>query len=205
MSEKSHLSFKSFFGKRTHLSYICFAVLLVTSFISYFAVEIYNERKTARLADERRPKVDLQLWQKDIQAHHDKTGRYPKNLRELENVVWKNGVKSADSKLLNGDNIYSLNNYLIMYAGSDQVASLWAIPTGAARDEGNTYFLLIAPKQVQTWKGAALGSADIERIPRTVVPTDRQMAALGMSIQNADKSGQEEKKQTFFSPFGRKN
>ncbi len=153
-----------------------------------YASYVYTQEQTHGV-----PKLALNTWIGDLRAYHMKTGTFPENLIKLEDVVWRPRRigKSLDPALLhssvlaNGDRIYMKNNYAYVYGRSanPHICSVWAIPIGDRQDDANTIFVIVTLTSVDVWKGAIISREQYNELPHDAIPTNEQMARLGMAKQ----------------------
>lgn len=157
------------------------------------------------------PVLALNSWISDLKAFYVKQARYPRDLSELEQVVWiprvmkgnRNSNAEKPSLLTNGKRLFIKDNYLYIYtAHADlQYCSVWAVPLGDKRNEPGIYtnFILLSSKDLeQIWRGPAMEDEQIKNIPTQAIPSEYDMARLGMSKQQKSKG---EKKSFWDSIF----
>ena len=78
----------------------------------------------------------------------------------------------------------SISNYYYIYFQVDaHTSTIWIIPTGPRREEGETHFLLLRPDNLRRWKGAPLSLDEAKNLPP--VPQYGQMHLLGMTEQRS--------------------
>jgi hypothetical protein len=166
---------RSISSRRLRMSFVIFGASLMAIIVVYVSktlTKALNERsETPRLAADGLVKA--------LRAHHQQTGRFPSDFRELEARVWKHRNVpdfGADGRSL------SIANYHYRYHAADaHTATIWIIPTGPRRDEGATHFLLLKPDNLRRWKGAPLSLDEMKNLPP--VPLYSQMSLLGMTEQ----------------------
>lgn len=116
---------------------------------------------------------------RDLRLFHKKRGGFPKDLKELEAVVWEKKEGRAFSK---DASALTHRNYHYLYAPiSHHQFTLWAIPIGRQREEAPTWFLVITPDSQRRWKGPALTPEDVERL--SLYPSANQLRVLGLIEQ----------------------
>lgn len=157
----------------------------------------YAEAKSADV-----PQLAANSWIGDLRAYHEKTGAFPPSLAELEDQIWrprKAGGKvdpnAPKISVLDNPHIYARNSYVYVYWRSDNphVSSVWCVPVGENRTKANTVFVILTPDNYEQWRGAALSEDMFQYIPRHAIPTQLEMARLGMTKQ-INKPGNEKPK-----------
>jgi hypothetical protein len=122
------------------------------------------------------------MMMRDLFRFHEKRGGFPKDLQNLEGVVWEpqKPLFSAENRALNHRNYYYFYTRI-----SPHQFTLWAIPTGKEREDAPTWFLVASPDHCRRFKGAALPLEQIDRIEAN--PTLRKLGVLGLMGQPAIK------------------
>lgn len=120
------------------------------------------------------------MMMRDLLAYYGKRGSFPNYLNQLEGVVWE---KKTDREFSVENRALSHRNYFYLYTRSNaHVFTLWAIPTGAARDEAPTWFLSVTPDQCRRWKGPALSTELVKEI--VAAPSAAELGVLGLTEQS---------------------
>jgi hypothetical protein len=130
-------------------------------------------------ASEQTPRLAADSLVKALRAHHQQTGRFPADFRELEARVWKH-KKSPDFGA-DGRSLTVANYYYLYHPVNAQTCTIWIVPTGPRREEASTHFLLLAPATLRRWKGAPLSLDEVRKLPPA--PSYAEMAVLGMTEQ----------------------
>lgn len=154
-------------------------MLVPIAFLLVIGVYIYSlwtsERK--RAAD--LPVGSADAMMRDLLSFHKKRGGFPKDLKELEGVVWerKEGRSySNDKRGLTHRNYY----YLFTRLNAHRF-TLWAIPMGRQREEAATWFLIVTPETHRAWKGSALNPDDVGGL--SLDPSANELSVLGLIEQ----------------------
>ena len=146
-------------------------------------------------ASERQREAELPIeaadvMMRDLLAFHKKRGGFPKDLKEMEGVVWEK--KGRDFSIEN--RALTHRNYYYFYTRIDHHHfTLWAIPVGKSRDEGPTWFLSVSPDSGRRWKGGALPLEQIDRVDAN--PSLKELGTLGLieqpqvDLQSREKAG----------------
>ena len=166
---------QSISSRRLRVSFVTFGVSLVALIVVYVSntlTEAINERRET-------PRLAADSLVKALRAHHQQTGRFPSDFRELEARVWKH--KNAPDSGADGRGLSIANYYYSYYQVDAHTSTIWIIPTGPRRDEGATHFLLLKPDNLRHWKGAPLSLDEAKNLPP--VPQYGQMHLLGMTEQ----------------------
>ena len=134
--------------------------------------------------DDRKKADDLPVeavsqMMRDLLRFRDKRGGFPEDLQKLEGVIWeknKNRLFSVSNRALNHRNYY----YFYTRISHHQI-TLWAIPTGVAREDAPTWFLVVSPDSCRRWKGGALPLEQVDRIEPN--PSLKNLGSLGLIEQ----------------------
>lgn len=154
-------------------------VLIPIAFLLVVGVYVYslwaNERK--RAADI--PVEAVGAMMRDLLSFHKKRGGFPKDLKELEGVVWEKKESRSYSKDKRG---LTHRNYYYLYTRINHHRfTLWAIPVGRSREEAPTWFLIATPEMHRRWKGSALSPGDVKGL--SLNPSANQLSVLGLVEQ----------------------
>ncbi|MBX3290017.1 MAG: hypothetical protein KF855_11805 [Acidobacteria bacterium] len=154
-------------------------VLVPMSVLLVVGVYIYS-----LWASDRQMKADLpveaaDVMMRDLLSFHKKRGGFPKDLRELEGMVWE---KKQGRIYSNKDRALTHRNYHYLYTRiGHHRFTLWAIPTGRQRDEAATLFLIVSPSSHRRWKGPALDPENVRSL--SIQPSANQLTLLGLIEQ----------------------
>lgn len=146
-------------------------VLVVVAYV--YALWSADRKKTNDL-----PVEAISMMMRDLLRFHQKRGGFPEDLGKLEGIVWERKKRdfAIDNRALNHRNYY----YFYMQISPHQF-TLWAIPTGALREEAPTWFLVVTPDVCRRWKGAALPFEQIDRIEPN--PSLKDLGVFGLIEQ----------------------
>ncbi len=134
-----------------------------------------SERQRAALAPVEAPEV----MTRDLLAFHKKRGGFPKNLKELEGVVWE---QRQSRNYSNEERGLTHRNYYYLYTRiTSHRFTLWGIPIGSKREEAATSFLVVTPESARRWKGTALSAGDVKAL--NVDPSGNELSLLGLVEQ----------------------
>lgn len=116
---------------------------------------------------------------RELLSFHKKRGGFPKDLKELEGVVWE---KKESRSYSNDKRGLTHRNYSYLYTRLDHHRfTLWAIPMGRHREEAATWFLVVTPELRRRWKGGALSPEDVKRL--SLDPSANELSVLGLFEQ----------------------
>lgn len=153
--------------------------LLPVVLLMLIGTYIYSLWADARQRTAEVPVDASSMMMRDLLAFHEKRGGFPKDLKEMEGVVWEKKESRSYSTDKRG---LTHRNYYYLYARLDHHRfNLWAIPMGRQREEAATWFLAITPGSLRRWKGAALSPDDVKDI--NVHPSVNQLSVLGLIEQ----------------------
>jgi len=117
---------------------------------------------------------------RDLRLFHEKQGRFPEDLKELEGVVWdKKQARNYPIKY----RAISHRNYFYLYTRTAaHHFTLWSIPVGTHRDESPTVFLAVSADGCRRWKGPALDADIVGKLDTN--PSSTQLGVLGLTEQS---------------------
>jgi hypothetical protein len=150
---------------------VILVIVAVCFFYSLWAAEV-------RRRDEL-PQDGTGAIARDLLKYHEKTGKFPDNLKQMVGVVWdakKRREFDADGKVLLHGNVY-----YTYFRLQPHLFSLWSVPTGARREEGATWFVACTPETMRRYKGAAIPPEQVDLI--TENPSHKNLAILGLTEQ----------------------
>ena len=125
------------------------------------------------------PVEGANVLMRDLLAFHKKRGGFPKDLKELEGVVWEN---KEDRSYSNSKLGITRRHYYYLYSPfGHHRFTLWAIPIGPQREEAATWFLVVTPELHRSWKGGSLGPEDAKRL--SLDPSLNELSVLGLIEQ----------------------
>jgi hypothetical protein len=116
---------------------------------------------------------------RDLLSFHKKRGGFPKDLKELEGVVWEKKESRSYSEDKRG--LTHRNYYYLFTRLNHHRFSLWAIPLGRQREDAATQFLLVTTESCRRWKGAALSIEQASEIGPN--PSVTELSLLGLIEQ----------------------
>jgi len=125
------------------------------------------------------PVEAVSMMMRDLLRFHDKRGGFPENLQNLETIVWE---KKPRDFSLEGRALTHGNYYYFYTRITDHQFTLWAIPTGKARDEAPSWYLAVTPEACRRWKGAAMPFEQLGLIVPN--PSLAQLGAFGLIEQS---------------------
>jgi hypothetical protein len=149
-----------------------FAVVFIGTYV--YSLWAGERQRSAEI-----PMEASSMMMRDLLAFHEKRGRFPGDLKEMEGVVWD---KKTDRVYSVENRALSHRNYLYLYTRlNPHEFTLWAIPTGPSRSEAVTSFLDVSPVQCRRWKGAALPIDSVREMVTS--PSNAQLGVLGLIEQ----------------------
>ena len=183
-------------GKSGVFSFFGFSGVLVIFLVVIFGGGYLIERAENY---KHKPVFDNKQIVKALKIFRDTNGKMPDDLRDLNHFLdsRKTGNSKNGKKLFNfnlfTDRSFSLYHYHYIYSAGnvsgDSLAGIWAIPFGEYAGEGETYFFLISPKNVETWRGPALPYSRVSEIlDLPASPTYEAMSSFNMAKDVKNKS-----------------
>lgn len=154
-------------------------VLIPIAFLLVVGVYAYSLWASERKRAAEIPVEAADVMMRDLLSFHNKRGGFPKDLKEMEGVIWGKNESRSYSK---DKRSLTHRNYLYLYTRLNHHRStLWAIPMGRQREEAATLFMVVTPESQRRWKGGSLGPEDVKRI--SVDPSGNQLNVLGLIEQ----------------------
>lgn len=161
-------------ASRIKLSLIVAPILLCLVVVVY----VYSLWRADRKKADDLPVEAVSQMMRDLLRFHEKRGGFPDDLKGLEGVVWEKKARSFSV----ADRALNHRNYYYFYTKlAPHQFTLWAIPTGASREESPTWFLVVAPDGCRRWKGAALPLEQANQIEPN--PSLKDLGVLGLIEQ----------------------
>ena len=116
---------------------------------------------------------------RDVLAFHEKRGGFPKDLKEMEGVVWD---EKQDRTYPIKYRAISHRNYFYLYSRIDpHHFTLWPIQMGKLREESPTGFPSVSIDGCRRWKGPSLDADLIGKL--NVSPSLALLGVLGLTEQ----------------------
>ncbi len=174
---------KSGFNKLriTYLSLILAAMAICVGYGWY----LYSLFRDARL---NMPQPQIEMLTRDLRLFHTRTKRFPKTFNEINDLIWRTRPKpdyGADGRQAR------VKNYLYFYTRvNDQQCAIWAIPLSSQRYYASTFFVVLSPDWMRSWKGQAMSDGEIAQIPATPSPTalaELKMQEMPPRVSSANK------------------
>lgn len=154
-------------------------VLIALAILLVVGGYVYSLWAADRQAAAATPVEATSMMIRDLLAFHKKRGSFPKDLEELEGVIWD---KKKSREFSIGNRGFLHRNYFYFYTRLDpHHLTLWAIPTGQIPDEAATIFVSGSQGVFRTWKGAALSPDFVGGIK--VNPSEIELGSLGLIEQ----------------------
>lgn len=154
-------------------------ILLPVAIVAAVGFYVYSLWATQRQRTAETPVEAFDVMIRDLRSFHKKRGGFPKNLRELEGVVWEKKETREFSK--DGSGLAHRNYHYLYSPIGHHHFGLWAIPMGRRREEAATWFLVITPESQRRWKGPALTPEDVKAL--NLNPSAHQLNLLGLIEQ----------------------
>ena len=159
-------------------------VLLPLAMLLVVGVYVYSLWVAERQRAANLPVDAADVMMRDLLSFNKKRGGFPKDLSEMEGVVWN--AKESRSYSNANRAIAHLNYFYLYTRQSPHRFTLWAIPLGVRREEASSWFLIVTPGSQRRWKGGALQLEHVREI--TSDPSSNELAALGLIEQMDSRS-----------------
>lgn len=154
-------------------------VLVPIAFLLVIGVYIYSLWASERRRIAELPVEATDAMMRDLLSFHKKRGGFPKDLKELEGVVWE---KKESRRYSNEERGLTHRNYYYLFTRLDPHRfTLWAIPMGRRREDAATQFLLVTTERCRRWKGAAVSIEQASEIDLN--PSVTELRLLGLIEQ----------------------
>ncbi|MGD9560872.1 MAG: hypothetical protein AB7F88_00415 [Pyrinomonadaceae bacterium] len=154
-------------------------ILTPLAFVSVVGFYVYSLWASERQRMAEAPVEAFDVMIRDLRSFHKKRGGFPRDLKELEGVVWERKEAREFSK--DGSGLTHRNYHYIYAPIGHHEFTLWAVPVGRQRETAATWFLAAAPESQRRWKGPALTPEDITGL--SLRPTANQLSVLGLIEQ----------------------
>jgi len=122
------------------------------------------------------PQPQIEKLTKDLRIYHAKTGHFPSTFVEINNLIWH--TKPAPDYGDNGRQSRTKNYYYFYTRVNDHICAIWALPTGPQRHYASSFFLVLSPEWLRSWKGKALDDGAISDLP--AIPSSDMLAKMLM-------------------------
>ena len=142
-------------------------------------VYIYSLWASERQKAAEAPVEAADVMMRDLLSFHKKRGGFPKDLKEVEGVVWEKRESRSYSNDRRG--LMHRNYYYLYTRITPHHFTLWAIPIGRQREKAATWFLVVTPESLRRWKGGALSPEDVKGL--SVEPSINELSFLGLIEQ----------------------
>lgn len=130
------------------------------------------------------PQPQIEKLTKDLRMYLAKTGHFPSTFVEINNLIWH--TKPAPDYGSEGRQARAKNYYYFYTKVNDHTCVIWALPTGPQRHYASSFFLVLSPEWLRSWKGKALGDEAISGI--LAIPSPDRLAEMGMQEMPAQVS-----------------
>ena len=151
-------------------------ILMPVTFIAVVGVYVYSLWAAQSQRSAEAPVEAFEIMIRDLRSFHKKRGGFPKDLKELEGVVWEKKEGREFSK--DGARLTHRNYHYLYTPISHHQFTLWAVPMGRQRNEAATWFLTATPGSHRRWKGPALSAEDARTL--SLQPSLDQLSVLGL-------------------------
>lgn len=122
------------------------------------------------------PQPQLERLTKDLRIYQARTGHFPSTFVEINNLIWH--TKPAPDYGDNGRQSRTKNYYYFYTRVNDHTCAIWALPTGPQRHYASSFFLVLSPEWLRSWKGKALDDEAISDLP--AIPSSDMLAKMVM-------------------------
>lgn len=122
------------------------------------------------------PQPQIEKLTKDLHIYHAKTGHFPSTFVEINNLIWH--MKPAPDYGDKGRQSRTKNYYYFYTQVNDHTCAIWALPTGPQRRYASSFFLVLSPEWLRSWKGKALDDDAISDLP--AIPSPDMLAKMLM-------------------------
>jgi hypothetical protein len=154
----------------TYLFVIITAVIGIGSFGYY----IYRDYRDARL---NLPQSQIERLIKDLRLYQSQTRHFPITFAEINERLWH--TTPAPDYGNDGRRTRTKNYHYLYTKISDETCAFWALPVGPQRHYAASFFVVVSPGWLRTWKGRPLSDEQIAKVAE--VPSPEMLADLGLN------------------------
>jgi hypothetical protein len=153
-------------------SYI-FALITIAAGAGGYGYHLY---RLARDSQVNKPQPQVERLVKDFRLFQSRTNRFPKNFIEINQLIWRTApVPDYGNE---GRRARSKNYYYYYTKVSDETCAFWALPVGPQRHYAPSFFVVLAPGWMRSWRGRAMSDEEIARVP--AIPSPDSLSELKM-------------------------
>ena len=122
------------------------------------------------------PQPQIEKLTKDLRLYHAKTGHFPTTFVEVNNLIWL--TKPVPDYGSEGRQARTKNYYYFYTRVNDHTCAIWALPIGPQRHYASSFFVVLSPEWLRSWKGRALEDELIGRV--LAIPSIDKLTEMGM-------------------------
>jgi hypothetical protein len=158
---------------KLRLSYI-FALVTVLIGVGSYGYHLYRLVQDSRI---NKPQPQIERLVKDLRLFQTQTRHFPKSFIEINQQIWQ----TSPTPDYGGDGRQArTKNYYYYYTKiGDATCAFWALPLGPQRHYASSFFIVLSPEWMRTWKGQAMTDEQIAQIPTIPSP----VALTGLKMQ----------------------
>ena len=143
---------------------------------------LYYQRSAA--AEEARVKPMVEKMIGSLKAFHERIGRYPHDFKEVNEQVWHYPRTRYGET---GRELTARKYFYLYQLVDNHTCLLWATPVSPDGEGASqpAFFLVVTPKYIKNWRGAAITSSKAGKIKRrqNVIPTLDELEGIGLYEQ----------------------
>lgn len=169
---------------KLRLSFIFAAITVSVGAISY----VYHIYKLFQDSQINKPKPQVERLVKDLRRFHAQRKSFPNSFVEINQLIWRTTPKPDYG--VAGRQARTKNYYYYYTKVSDDACVFWALPLGPRRDYAASYFVVLSPEWMRSWRGQAMSDKQIAMIPAIPLPAvlvELKMQETPSRIFNASK------------------
>jgi hypothetical protein len=163
------------------ITYIIGAITLVFG-LSCYGYHIYALAQDLKI---NKPQPQIEKLIKDLRIFHLRTGRFPGSFIEINRLIWRSTPMPDYGS--GGRRARTKNYYYYYTKVNDETCVFWALPLGSQRHYASTFFVVLSPGWMRSWKGRAMSDEEIGRLPP--IPTPETLNRLKMQEMPAQVVG----------------
>jgi hypothetical protein len=157
---------------KLRLSYI-FALITVAAGAGGYGYHLY---RLARDSQINKPQPQVERLVKDLRLFQSRTNHFPKNFIEINQLIWR--TTPAPDYGSDGRQARANNYYYYYTKATDETCAFWALPVGPQRHYAPSFFVVMSPDWMRSWKGQAMSDEEITRVP--AIPSPASLSELKM-------------------------
>jgi hypothetical protein len=157
---------------KLRISYLVAAIAVVVG-LGCYGYHIYALAQDLKI---NRPQPQIEKLIKDLRIFHLRTRRFPASFIEMNQLIWRTTPMPNYGR--DGRQARAKNYYYYYTKVNDETCAFWALPLGSQRHYASSFFIVLSPGWMRSWKGRAMSDEEVSQIP--VIPSSSVLNELKM-------------------------